>query len=36
MPYNEFFDETEIENVDELQESINESLKMFKRFTKYN
>ena len=36
LPYNEFFDSGNIDDVESLENSINESLDMFKRFKKYN
>ena len=36
LPYNEFFNSEDIEDVESLENSINESLDMFKRFKKYN
>lgn len=36
LPYNEFFDSENIDDIESLENSINESLDMFKRFKKYN
>lgn len=36
LPYNEFFDSKNIDDIESLENSINESLDMFKRFKKYN
>lgn len=36
LPYNEFFSDQNIEDIESLENSINESLDMFKRFKKYN
>lgn len=36
LPYNEFFDIKNIDDIESLENSINESLDMFKRFKKYN